>query len=378
MNTPTPRFTRHRVMAPSLLAITLGLAACAPEPVPVDPVRPVYVTTVRLDTGDTQRRFSGSVAARFESELSFRVAGKVAKRHVDVGQAVRQGQVLAQLDATDDGLAATAAALQWEANRVDAEQAASDAARFRRLLADGSVGAADLERQQARADAAAARAAQARSQLDLARNRVAHTTLAAPFDGVVTAVAFEAGQVAAAGQRVITLAQPGALDVVVDVPESVAPQLRTYEASARTHPDAAPSAAPSDGERAGTTLTVQLRELAPIASAATRTFRARYAIAPSPAAREVRLGSTVELTLRRTGGVASAALPSSALLSTAQSPQVWVVDARTGSLTLQQVQVLSQTTDTVRVAGLADGTRVVSVGAQKLDAAMKVRAVERP
>lgn len=366
MNMPLP-LNSDRLRAVPLCAVLITLlAACAPEPAPVDPVRPVYVTTVRHDIGDASRRFSGTVGARFESELSFRVGGKVTARAVEVGQAVRQGQVLARLDAVDYRLAADAAAGQWQASRVDADQAASDAARFRRLLADGSVGAADLERQQARADAAAARVAQARSQFDLARNRVAYATLTAPFDGVVTAVRFESGQVVAEGQRIVTVAKPGALDVVVDVPEAVAPQLRTYQARARV------------GDRFDTELPVQLRELAPTASATTRTFRARYTVAATPAARELRLGSTVELTLSRAGGGASAALPQSALLSTAQSPSVWVVDMDSGRLTLQPVQVLSQTTDTARVSGLVDGARVVSVGAQKLDAAMKVRAVERP
>jgi RND family efflux transporter MFP subunit len=334
----------------------------------------VYVTPVHYDMSEGERRLSGTVGARFESELSFRVGGKVTLRAVDVGQTVRQGQVLARLDAADLLLGVDAATQQLRASQVEADQASSDAARFRRLLTDGSVGAADLERQQARADAAVAHLAQARSQLDLARRRAGYATLTAPFDGVVTALRFETGQVIAEAQPLITLARPNALDVVVDVPESLAPELRTYQASARLMTQA--------GEEAIRSLELRLRELAPAASTATRTFRARYTItasgASSAAATSLRLGNTVELHLSRGNTMASARLPLGAVLSVAQSPTVWVVDSSAGTVTQLPVEVLSQTNDTVRVRGLAEGALVVSVGAQKLDAAMKVRAVARP
>ncbi len=373
---------RHHLDAPIQLSLrtwcclpsALLLAACTPATEPVAPVQAVYVTPVHHDMGEAERRLSGTVSARFESELSFRVGGKVTLRSVDVGQTVRQGQVLARLDEADLQLGLDVASEQWRASQVESEQASSDAARFRRLLTDGSVGAADLERQQARADAAVARLAQARSQLDLSRRRIGYATLTAPFDGVVTALRFEAGQVIAEAQPLITLARPSALDVVVDVPESLAPQLQSYQASARL------AAQAHDG--ALRPLELRLRELAPTASAATRTFRARYTItAPgvsSASSAGLRLGNTVELLLSRGNAVASARLPLGAVLSVTQSPTVWVVDPNAGTLTQSPVEVLSQTNDAVRVRGLAEGALVVSVGAQKLDAAMKVRAVARP
>lgn len=350
------------------------LAACTPAPEHTTPLPSVYVTPVHHDSGEAQQRLSGTVAARIESELSFRVGGKVELRAVEVGQLVQQGQVLARLDEADLQLGVDVATQQWRASQVDADQAASDAARFKRLLADGSVGAADLERQQARADAALARLAQARGQLDLARRRLGHATLTAPFGGVVTARRFETGQVVSEGQALLTLARPEALEVVVDVPESLAPDLRAYQASARL-------VAPS-GTAADQPFTLSLRELAPAAQAATRTFRARYTVTspatPHATSTPLRLGNTVEVQLTRASGEASAALPLSAVLVTTQEPTVWVVDPKTGALTRQPVQVLSQTTETVRVRGLAEGTLVVSVGAQKLDASMHVRPVARP
>ncbi len=358
------REPRHRQSPTTVVvwAVAALLAGCHAAPTPVAEVRPVYVSTVRNDSGAEQRRFTGSVVSRYEGDVAFRVGGKVTARLVDLGQEVKRGQPLARIDVTDYQLGADAAAEQLRAAQVDADQAASDAARFRRLLADGSVSAGDLERQQARADAAAARVQQARSQLDVARNRAGYTTLVAPNDGVVTAVRFEAGQVVAEGQPVLTIARPGSLEVAVDIPESLAPQLRDHQASVRL---------------GGSTSPVSLRELSPSANPTTRTFRARYTLTPTAAA-GARLGSTVELWLSRGGAAGATTLPLSAVLATQQRPTVWVVDTQAGRLVSTPVEVLSQTTETVRVRGLADGAQVVSVGAQKLDAGLAVRPVARP
>ena len=246
---------------------------------------------------------------------------------------------------------------------MDATQAASDAARFKRLLLDGSVGAADHERQQARSDAAAARVVQAERQLEVLRNRASYAVLTAPFDGVVTGLQIEVGQMVDEAQPVMVLAKPGELEVVVDVPEALAAGLREKVAQARIAgiPDL---------------VKLRLRELAPSASAQTRTFRARYAIASPPPG--LRMGVTADVQLAGKDATTSAELPSGALLTTNKTPSVWLVDDKAGTLTQQTVTLLSQSTDQVRVTGLPDGVLVVSAGAQKLDAGMKVQAVMRP
>ncbi len=346
-----------------MLPLLVMLAGCVREAPPAPPLPAVFVSTVRNDNGAAMRLLSGSVRPRVESELAFRTGGKVVARQVDIGQSVRAGQVLARLDPADLQLGVDVAVEQLRAAEVDATQAASDAARFKRLLADGSVGAADQERQQARADAAAARRTQAQWQLDLQRNRAGYALLTAPFDGVVIALRFETGQTVAEGQAVLTIARPGELEVVVDVPEALAPTLREHKATAQVAGLAAP-------------VTLKLRELAPAAAAQTRTFRARFAIVAPPSG--LRMGSTAELRLTRDGAQPSAELPLSALLQAGGAPGMWLVDEKTGTLKRQPVQLVSQTTDLVRVAGLIDGALVVSVGAQKLDAGLPVRVVRRP
>lgn len=347
-------------LAVSALAL---LAACSPAAEKKPPTPSVYVTPVLNDQGEDMRVLSGSVRPRIESHIAFRAGGKVTARLVEVGQAVRAGQSLARLDSADYQLAADAAAEQLRAAQVDATQAASDAARFKRLLQDGSVGAADQERQQARSDSAAARLIQAQKQLDLLRNRADYAVLNAPFDGVITSMQFEVGQLVSEGQPVVTLAKPGELEVVVDVPEALATGLRDQVAQARL------AAAPD-------LVKLSLRELAPSASPQARTFQVRYTIVSPP--QGLRMGVTADVQLTRKGAIASAELPAGALLTTNQIPSVWLANDKTGALTRHNVTLLSQSTDSVRVTGLPDGALVVSVGAQKLDAGMKVQPVKRP
>jgi RND family efflux transporter MFP subunit len=369
----------------AVLGVLALLAACSPSAAPPAAPPAVYVTPVLNDQATTQRVLFASVQPRVQTELAFRVGGRVVARPVEVGQAVRAGQVLARLDLDDLELALQAAQDQQRAARVDAQQAASDAARLARLRLDGMAGVADAERQQARAEAAAARLAQAERQVALAGNRRGHAVLTAPFDGVVTALRLEAGQTVAEGQPVLTLARPGELELQADVPEALAPLLAQWQASARV--------ALRDHAGASPQLPLRLRELAPAAAEATRTFRARYAFVDPGAAGGLRMGATAELHLADPAGHAGAVLPVTALLATpaatvvpasAAAPgapataRVWQVDPLHGTLTQRTVQLLSQGSDQVRVAGLPDGALVVSAGAQKLDAGMTVRPVARP
>jgi RND family efflux transporter MFP subunit len=352
----------------SLAAASLLLTACSKPPATAAVVKPVFVTTVAQTASTQTRTFTSVVRARVESEVGFRTGGKVVERLVEVGDRVKAGQVLARLDPADYQLAVKAASDQVEAASVDAQQAASDEARFRRLLADGSVGAADHERQKARADAAAARLDQARRQLDLARNREGYAALVAPYAGVVTAIRFERGQVVPEGQPVISLAREGDNEVVVDLPEDWVGRARSLTATA----------APWHDPKAKVRLT--LRELSPQASAQGRTYRARYAAASESRAQvsALPLGSTMQLSLSAPqAGPATVSLPVTALVKGSGAPGVWTLDAKGSGLVFSPVQVVSLDDATVQVTGLASGSRVVSVGAQKLDAGTPVRAIER-
>ena len=352
----------------SIAAASLVLAGCSEPPAPRAAAKPVFVTTVAPTASAQTRTFTSVVRPRVESELGFRTGGKVVERLVEVGDSVKAGQVLARLDPADYQLAVSAASDQVEAAAVDARQAASDEARFQRLLADGSVGAADHERQKARADAAAARLDQARRQLALARNRAAYATLVAPYAGLVTALRFERGQVVSEGQPVASLARAGDSEIVAELPEDWVGRARSLGATA----------APWNDPNARVRLV--LRELSPQASAQGRTYRARYAAAADSRAQvaALPLGSTMQLTLSGAqAGPAAAVLPVSALVKGSGAAGVWALDAKGSGLVFTPVQVVSIDDATVHVTGLSAGTRVVSVGAQKLDAGLTVRAIER-
>lgn len=358
---------REAAMLALILAVATGLSGCGDKAPQQAKQTPVLVTTVRNQPGGYERTFTGIVRARYESDQGFRTGGKVAARMVEVGQSVVAGQPLARLDPADYELALRAAEDQLQAARVDAEQAASDEARFRRLLADHSVSVADHERQQARADAATARQALASRQLELARNRTKYATLVAEFDGVITSVRFEAGQVVAEGQPVITIAKPSELEVVADLPEEMAGNARSFAASA-TFWDAQDLAVP-----------LKLRELSPAASAQTRTFRARFSILDKSSAtrQALHLGTTTNLHLAKKDGEPVAVLPATAILKTNGKTTVWQVNASGRRLVEQPVEVVRFADEAVLVRGLPDGAKVVSAGIQKFDPGIEVLPVER-
>lgn len=362
---PTPRLAAAAV---SVLAALLA-SGCSTEAGPPAPAHPVLVMTVKSAAVADARSVPGVVSARYASEIGFQAGGRIGKRLVEVGQVVRQGQPLLQLDASDYALALSAAEDQAAAAKVDADQASLDQQRFAALVADGAVSAADNERQKARADAARARALQAGRQVQLARNRARYATLVAPYDGVVTAIRAEAGQVVAEGQPIVAMARQGEFEISADIPEALVASLPRQQAKADIW-----------GTPSGQ-FALSLREIAPSASQPLRTYRARFSLRDVSAQdrAQLRLGMTAQVTLVGAGQAAVSAirLPASALMQMQGQSSVWVLPAKQSRLTRQPVRVLSYQNDTITVTGLPDGAQVVVAGVQKLDAKMPVRAVER-
>ena len=356
---------------------SLLLAACSAEAPPPSRPQPVFVSPVQA-AGDSEiRQFSAILRPRVESDLGFRQGGAIRLRAVELGQRVRAGQLLAEQDPVDLQRAVQAAEAQLRAAQVDQGQAEEDATRFAGLARDGAIGQADAERQRSRAEAARAQTARAQQALQLEQQRLGHSRLLAPFDGVITAVRAEAGQVVGAGQPVLGLAREGTPELQADLPESLPGGPAAWQARLLA------------GGQAPLPLT--LREQAPIASAQGRTLRVRYALPAREAARrpELGLGRSVELLLTRRGTAAEAGsvrIPVSALLKDGAEAKVWQVveTAATASapagarLQARPVEVLAHEGETLRVRGLQPGERIVSVGAQKLDAGLAVAPRSRP
>ena len=344
------------------LPIAAMLSACSPEKPPLLAPRPVHTVELRFDLASEANRYAGTVQSRHEVDQAFRVGGKVAQRKVDVGQVVREGDVLAVLDDADYRLAEEAARQQHAVAVAQARQAESDRRRLGSLKSDGSVSVSDDERATTTAQTTR-RAAEAEARkLGLARNRLQYTVLRASRSGVVTAVRFEVGQVVPEGQPVVSIADPGEPEIVVDVPEDQVADFNT------AHFKASLASAPDD------TFAVSLRELAPQAAAQSRTYRARL---KPVSARALPLGATATLLAERViSGTSVAAVPAAAITQSNGQPAVWVVKPTgkepAGSVELVSVSVHGFRNDDVLVSGPPAGEQVVTAGVQKMAPGLKV------
>jgi membrane fusion protein, multidrug efflux system len=349
------------LVAPQALR-QLEASAAAPADAAAPPPRTVLVTTARLDPGRAERRLPGIVDARTEADLAFRVGGKVLARQVSVGDAVKAGDVVATLDDTDLRLQLEAAEAERAAARIALEKAEINLDRVATLKAKGwATGqASDLET--VAVEESRARLLEAGRNVDLARNVLSYATLRVEADGVVTATMAEPGQVLTAGQPVARLAHAGEREAVVAIPEAMLAGVR--DAVARVELWSEP----------GRPIAAELRQLSPVADEATRTFEARYTLAADDAA--AALGMSVTLSLAGPAAGRGVELPVSALLDTGAGPAVWVVGAD-GRLAGRPVTISDFEGGSARIsAGLAEGDRVVVLGAHKLGAGEPVRPVE--
>ncbi len=354
-------------MYASLSMLILGLAAtvagCQATPQEAaKPVRPVLVQSVTFEPRTPERTFIATIHPRVESDLAFRVAGKVAKRLVSVGDRVTVGQALAALDATDLRLQREQVEAEVRAASAALEQAEADLQRILTLRGQGWSTTATLDRQKAVAEEARGRMARAERSLILAENALSYTTLTADTDGVVTATHVEPGQVVDSDKVAIRVARLSEKEAVVAIPEAQVGAVRTGVASLSLWSN------PDKHYRA------TLRELSPSADMATRTYLARFSI---PDADEpVRLGMTATLSVADAAATEVARLPLTALYNEGGGPAVWVIGAE-GRPALRPVSIAAyQSRDVLITQGISEGDRVAIVGAHKLDPMQQVRSVE--
>ncbi|MDP2029474.1 MAG: efflux RND transporter periplasmic adaptor subunit [Thiobacillus sp.] len=345
-----------------LFPLLLLLAACsreAPSTPPAD-VRPVRAEQVGLSDARSSTRYTGEVRARYETDLAFRVAGRVQSRMVELGTPVKAGQLIATLDPNDYALAVTAVQAQRVAAEAEAKLAQQDLRRYTDLRARNFIAQAELDRRQTTADAALARVRQLRAEAARQANQQAYTRLTAPQAGVVTALAFEAGQVVAAGQTVAQLAKNGELEVRIDVPENTLDALRAarnLKIRLWSRPEKV-----YDG---------RLRELSPMADAASRTYRARVSVLQPDAAVKLGMTATVEIGNQSAPRLSVA---QTALFKIGAQPQVWVVDPHSQKVAARSVQIGDLNGDRAAiVSGLAAGEWVVTAGVHKIAPGQQVR-----
>ena len=343
------------------------LAACGKGETPAEPARPVLVVHPGADSGASVSAFAGEIRAREESPLSFRVGGNVVRRFVDAGDAVKRGDVLAQLDPGDLRLQAQAAQAQLSAAQAELARASADRARYATLANQQLVSRSALDAQNAAYAAASGQVRAARAQLEVARNQAGYTELRAPRDGVIATRSAEAGQTVAAGQPVFTLAGASGRDVAFALPES---RIREFS----TGQPVLVELWSAPGKRMPGTI----REISAAADPQARTYAARVALAGA-AAQAVELGQSARVYIPgRANGTSSLRVPLSALQRNAGGgTAVWMVTAD-NTVHLVPVQAGPFSEDSVPVAGnLAADAWIVAAGGHLLREAQKVQPVDR-
>src|SRR5499427_543010 len=352
-----------RLLTGALLALSvIVLSGCQESTAEkVVPGRPVLVATVKYEAASPERSFVGTIKPRIESDMGFRVPGKVAKRLVEVGQTVDVGQPLALLDEVDLKLQAEQAQAEFSAATGVLAQAAASEQRAKDLRAKGWTTDAQMDTARAAADEARARLNRAERQVELTKNSLSYATLVADARGVVTATLIEPGQVVAAGQSAIRVARFAEKEAVVAIPETLVERAKTGSASVTLW---------SEPNRK---YAAKLREISPSADPATRTYLAKFSL--PDVGDKVELGMTATLTLCDQKTARVARLPLSALYSAGDKPSFYVVDDH-GEISLKPVTVKSyESNDVVISGGVDEGARVVALGVQKLDPTLKVRVV---
>jgi RND family efflux transporter MFP subunit len=306
----------------------------------------------------SERGFTGIVGARVQSNLGFRVPGKIEKRFVDVGQQVKAGQPLMRLDETDLRLGLTAKRNAVAAARAAATQFSADEKRYAALLDKGWASRQRYDQARAAADTAKAQLAAAEAEARVAENEATYSLLAADADGIVVETLAEPGQVVSAGQIVIRLAQSGPREAVVALPETVRPAVGS---------DAEASVYGSNGRR----YAARLRQLSDSADPQTRTFEARYVLEGEAATAS--LGATVTIWLRSQTGQPEVQVPLGALLDDGRKTGVWVVDRATSTVHFRPVKLYRVASETAVVSGVESGEPVVALGAHLLHEGAQVR-----
>ncbi len=354
----------------SVIAAAALLSACSKKDPAPEPVRAVKLLTVGQSQLESVQEYSGDVRARVESRLGFRVAGKIIKREVELGQHVSAGQVLARLDARDYALGADAARAQLAAATTQRDLADANARRFRTLRAQNFISAAEMERYEASLKATQATLDQAKAQLSSQSNQENYTQLQADVAGMITSVDAEPGQVVAAGTPVVRIAQDGARDAVFNVSEDKVAAIKPGQGvKVRLWSDEA------------RVIAAQVREVAASADPATRTYLVKAALQGPDFPP---LGATVHVMPDGLGqgsgggGVGGNVikLPTTALRQDGgggQGTAVWVFDPASSTVKSQPVKVATADgNEAVIASGLTPGMQVVATGVHVLTAGQKV------
>ena len=344
--------------APAMVAL---LVSCQREVVapPLD-IRPVRTVTVAQRDAAVPVTLTGTMRARDEAPLAFRLSGRMIDRRVNLGDRVRPGQLVARLEPQNEQNALRSARANLAAAQGQLVNARASLQRREPLAARGAVSLAELDQARESFQTAKAQVDAAEAQVKFAQDQLGFTELRADTAGVITAVGAEPSEVVGAGRMVVTLAREGGRDAVFDVPGQLmrsAPRDTPITVSLIDDP--------------GVTASGRVREVAPQADPVTRTFEVKVSLEDPP--ETMRLGATVNGVMN-TVEAPTIEIPAAALTRSNQLPAVWVVDPSNQTVALRQVEILRHGEYFVAIAdGLAAGDIVVTAGVQALHPGQQVR-----
>jgi RND family efflux transporter MFP subunit len=361
-----PRFKQSGFAA--LVTLTaVSLAACTPSESATDPAADPRTGTQLVSVATVQpakaamRGFTGVVSARIQSNLGFRVSGKVTERLVDTGQTVKAGQPLMRIDRSEYDHAITAQIGNVAAAKARVIQTAADEARYRGLVTTGAVSKAAYDQAKAAADGARALLSAAEAQLKVAQDEGDYSTLVADADGTVVETLAEPGQVVSTGQPVVKLAHAGPREALINLPETVRPAVGST-AQARLYGSDTPWPA-------------RLRQLSDAADPITRTYDARYVLEGDAA--RAPLGATVTVYINGATQPAASAVPIGAIADNGKGPGVWVLDGGTSVVSFRPVQIAEFGGESVILGGgVRVGETIVALGGHLLHDGQSVRSID--
>jgi len=357
---------RTLAIATGIWAGIMNLSACTPSQSAEDPRTDrqlAEIATVQPG-GVAERAYTGVVAARIQSNLGFRVPGKVIERLVDSGQGVHAGQPLMRLDRTDYAHGITAQVGNVDAARARLQQAAADEARYGSLVSSGAVSQSAYDQVKAAADSARALLSAAEAQLKLAQNEGAYATLVADADGTVVETLAEPGQFVSAGQIVVRLARAGAREAAVNLPETLRPALGSTACAVLYGANI----------ESATRYPARLRQLSDAADPLTRTFEARYVL--DGAAARAPLGATVTVYLQESEQDGALSVPVGSIDDEGQGPGVWLL-RESSSVSYRPVRFIRFEGEHVLVSGAIHiGDSIVAVGGHFLHEGQTVQVAQ--
>jgi RND family efflux transporter MFP subunit len=329
-------------------------------------IRPVRTIVVDPKPVDNDRSAVGEIKPRYESDLGFRIAGKITQRVADVGSFVQKGDLLAQLDDQDYRNKAASAETDIAAARAVLIEAQAAEGRLRHLLENGNTTRANYDVALKNLRSAEARLDAARAAMKLANDQITYCALRADFDGIVTATGAESGQVVNVGQMVVRLAKPDDKDAVFAIAESAFAD--------KNNSSERPELVTRLLSNPAITAEGQVREISPVADAATRTFLIKATLKNPP--EQMRFGGSIVGRLKSSTAPV-AVLPGSALFDKGGQAAVWVVDPANRTVSLKTISIARYETDRVIVSsGLAKGDIVVTAGVNRLRENQQVHLAE--